>query len=325
MKKDVQKKKKDFAAKYQGKEPAALARLAAAQRANLYTPGLDHRCVFPYWESLLKEYAEKYRDKKRDEDVFIQDCEEIKRKMNNRYGLFFQNGREAEGFEEGFRFSHAQKSLSVMLKHLWCREELSTNNPKYYPPVCPIDGIILRKAGSGDSWTKVNYVSRNKNTPIGAPVYKEHLNLVKEKAKQDGFDSLSEWELFQWPGNTVTKTQGNKTSKPTSQAVKEKRNTTERISRGEIIPGRSGNTLDGWHIINGTDDFFLYVAISKGGRRLYCEVYSPNGQYSQSVREKVCPDLDYIIVKTPYFVRYFNTSDETEAKRLMQTLKTRLV
>ncbi len=184
----VNQKKLDFALKYSDKNPAFLGRLAAAQRACLYTPNLNHRIVFSYWESLLNKYAEKYRNKRTEED-FIKDCVVIKNEMNQKFEMFFQNGRTADGIENGFRLAHAQKSLSITIKHMWCREELSPKNTKYYPPVCPIDGIILKKVGCNDSWIRVNSVEE----------YAKHLAIVKKRALKDGYKSLPEWELIMWP------------------------------------------------------------------------------------------------------------------------------
>lgn len=56
---------------------------------------------------------------------------------------------------QNFRFSHAQKSLSVFLKYLWCYGEIEE------PPICPIDSLIIQVAAKQDNqlgsmrWTQM--------------------------------------------------------------------------------------------------------------------------------------------------------------------------
>jgi hypothetical protein len=323
---EIRDKKKEFAKKYAAKDPAALGRLAAAQRAHLYTPNLDHRVVLPYWESLLNEYVEKYKSERNVED-FIKDCETIKQKMNDKYGKFFKNGGEPDGFEDGFRLAHAQKSLSIALKHLWCREELSEKNHKYYPPVCPIDGIILKKAGSGESWTKVNHVERHNGVPAAdKPVYKEHLALVREKACKDGYDNLSVWELFLWPIRRGDFGRKKKQGPSASAKTRTKAPLEQEIPEGGKIPYHHNcYVLGGWHIVNDTDEYYLFSAQSLSQKKLYCEVYSKKGEYSDSLRERIGTDMEYDMCKTPYYVYYFNDPlDVPGAMRLLKELKDRL-
>lgn len=52
-----------------------------------------------------------------------------------------------------FRISHAQKSLSVHLKYLWCKDP---NRPA--PPACPIDSMVLCRLGwpyCREHWTRM--------------------------------------------------------------------------------------------------------------------------------------------------------------------------
>jgi hypothetical protein len=54
-----------------------------------------------------------------------------------------------------YRIAHAQKSLSLVLKHLWCHERLPQGTE---PPGCPIDRMILDhvKRSHGITWTMIN-------------------------------------------------------------------------------------------------------------------------------------------------------------------------
>ncbi|MFC6523179.1 hypothetical protein ACFQAT_28865 [Undibacterium arcticum] len=90
--------------------------------------------------------------------------------------------------ECGYRIAHAQKSLSLVLKHMWCHGFLT--NP---PPVCVIDSIILRAAaGRGAAthrvpWTRV----------ASLKAYREHLAICKCAA---GGHQIAIWELFVFYG-----------------------------------------------------------------------------------------------------------------------------
>jgi hypothetical protein len=321
----VKLKKKEFALRYAGKNPAALGRLAAAQRANLYTPNLDHSCVYPYWEALLDEYASRYQSNRREED-FILDCEEIKKKMNDRFSDYFKNNKVAEGYESGFRFAHAQKSLSITLKHLWCREELSSNEPKYYPPVCPIDGKILKKVGCYDSWTKVNYVNRTDITPNNTPVYQDHLRLIKDYARQNGFDSLAEWELFVWPGNSSVTVPANITTPPvqTSNRTQDSHKTVIssihpniRIRRDVDFGYKLELNGDGYYLFIGHKPTFHYCELltQKIGKPINTfpklQLLRDNGFNKEGI------DYIYKKLRNPY--------DETQASDYLEFIKDLLV
>lgn len=90
--------------------------------------------------------------------------------------------------ERGYRVAHAQKSLSLVFKHLWCHGFLT--NP---PPICVIDSIILSEAaarGAGTHpipWTRV----------ASLEAYREHLAICKRAA---GGHQIAIWELFVFYG-----------------------------------------------------------------------------------------------------------------------------
>lgn len=90
--------------------------------------------------------------------------------------------------EHGYRIAHAQKSLSLVLKHMWCHGFLT--NP---PPVCVIDAVILNAAsarGAGThtvTWTRV----------ASLKAYREHLAICQRAA---GVYQIATWELFVFDG-----------------------------------------------------------------------------------------------------------------------------
>lgn len=103
--------------------------------------------------------------------------------MNAEFGGYFHP--VAVGvYSPGFRIAHAQKSLSLVLKHYWCNGVLGE------PPCCPVDRRILTTAGAGQQearWTDVDTV----------PQYLGKLALLSTAAGASRFApiSLAEWEL----------------------------------------------------------------------------------------------------------------------------------
>ena len=115
---------------------------------------------------------------------FLGDVMELEIDMNSRFPGMFANG--VEGCAQRFRLAHAQKSLAVCLKHLWCMDIIPE------PPMCPIDRGILAKVGIHDCWTKLDDVC----------VYESWKNAVWKKASEKNM-SIAEWELVDWNGEHV--------------------------------------------------------------------------------------------------------------------------
>jgi hypothetical protein len=91
------------------------------------------------------------------------------------------NGSFAGSFRvTGFRLSHAQKSLSVVLKHLWCMGQIAE------PPACPIDRIVLAKVAADPlpSWTKANSLGEHQMM----------FGLIQAAARGEK-QSVAQWEL----------------------------------------------------------------------------------------------------------------------------------
>jgi hypothetical protein len=104
--------------------------------------------------------------------------------MNNQFGGLFNNtgGR----YEQGFRVSHSQKSISVYLKHLWCLGMIET------PPFCPVDRSVLCLVNYPyPRWCFVNCINLYKNQVAAIVAGKNNNPLY------DG-DSIAVWELFEF-------------------------------------------------------------------------------------------------------------------------------
>ena len=98
---------------------------------------------------------------------------------------------KSESSTKGYRIAHAQKSLSLSLKHMWCHGFLN-----FDPPVCVVDAIILEEArtlGGGRAkvaWTRLNSVE----------AYRNHLSICQKAA---GNVDLALWELFTYKGDGI--------------------------------------------------------------------------------------------------------------------------
>lgn len=138
------------------------------------------------WGSKLRELADRYLG-----DVpgattrahFENDLVLLKSFMNAVYADRFW-AVEVNGYGPGFRIAHAQKSLSLLLKHYWCNGIMSE------PPCCPVDRRILRLANAGavDAvWTKLNDLDH----------YRAKLAMLSSASEASSLApiSLAEWEL----------------------------------------------------------------------------------------------------------------------------------
>jgi len=138
-KKIIEEAKEKFASNpdYVGKPAEKLAILAAIQKGRLYTLNVSNERriqIREQWGKLLVSLGSKYTIAQQNADTFKKDIEVLKNLMNIKENMScFQNSHQNDGFEAGFRLSHAQKSLSVYLKHLWCRGELNGFDPLCVP------------------------------------------------------------------------------------------------------------------------------------------------------------------------------------------------
>ena len=315
-----------FRREYQGKDPAILGITAAVQRGYLYGPNSNHKQIRAYWADLLRRYGEKYTLKSSPADLrdsFMRDIADIKTQMNNQFPNSFSNTKT--DYDNEFRLAHAQKSLSIYLKHLWSRNLLGGN----LPPVCPIDGLILKSIGILDPWTIINTFDNE------APGYNYYLQRIEIAAKQTN-DPMAVWELFQWPSQVKKST----SPKNTTQKRKKQKPSKAKTRMASTIVSRNQETfitpiVHGAHIFDRTCRIVCGNKISRAGQDVYvfvgedskkslCEVISSNGQYSDHQRDMILSHdgFEYIPQETkkPYFICKFSLSDVNAAKRLMEAL-----
>jgi hypothetical protein len=134
------------------------------------------------WKQLLDEIASEYEEPATTEK-YENDLLRIQAHMNRGFGQFFRQARHPKfGYEPGFRISHAQRSLSLVLKHYWCLGFVAM------PPQCPVDRPILVASRAGElnsKWTDVNSIAshRVKMGFIAAAAAKEELEIAEFELK----------------------------------------------------------------------------------------------------------------------------------------------
>ena len=113
---------------------------------------------------------------------------------------------------------------------------------------------------------------------------------------------------------------------PPKSKQKENGHIKEEIKAEQKLPVRNTRPLFGWHIKNELDNFYLFVASSPKGKKLYCEIYSTNGKYSKELKKKIGNDLEYTTSnkRYPIFIRRFQPYEVDKAKKLMKSLEKRL-
>ncbi len=162
----------EFRRRFAGRGAITDALNSAVRRNVLYASSSGHRRIREAWADELRERGEHY-SVQRDQCYFERDIERLVGVMNSLFA--------SELCHEGFRVSHAQKSLSVYLKHLWCSQQLGDA----VPPVCPVDRLLLTYARAPRqlrSWTKT----------ANLDVYRAQLESLKVRA---GSTPLAIWEL----------------------------------------------------------------------------------------------------------------------------------
>jgi hypothetical protein len=106
---------------------AAVA--AASQHNILYAKGATYDTrsdVRAYWMRSLDRISLKYTETVSTSE-YEADIGELRELMNDRFHNSFCAGDHPRyQYDAGFRLSHAQKSLSVYLRHLWCLREIQT-------------------------------------------------------------------------------------------------------------------------------------------------------------------------------------------------------
>ena len=157
---------------------------AAVQHNSLYLPSLNQKTrreVRQYWGDYLLKLIKEY-SVLREEDFFLEHIKSLQVCMNEKYSFAFRDLPHPRfQTDPGFRISHSQKSISVFLKHLWCMNHIKR------PPQCPVDAIILSKAGHRYPDTKWGFVN-------SIEIHQAKISLLKS-AKNDVSLPLAYWEL----------------------------------------------------------------------------------------------------------------------------------
>ena len=144
---------------------------AAVQHNKFYIGEAPRRDIRDFWKEQLLERQGLYEQQRTVAD-YESDIVSLRAILNAQFpGLV------------GCRVSHAQKSIGVFLKHLWCMGEIPT------PPLCPVDAIILRVAGAVYPETNWGYVDTLAEHQAKVAV------LVAAKDQAAPNLSLAEWEL----------------------------------------------------------------------------------------------------------------------------------
>jgi hypothetical protein len=134
----------------------SLSIKAAVQQNSLYLENLSFKKrkeIRNDWSNELKSILKKYVVKQ-SKEIYNTDILTLKDFMNNKHGESFRKIPHPKyNYDIGFRISHSQKSISVLLKHIWCMKMIPE------PPLCPVDRIILEKIGlkgKNASWGYIN-------------------------------------------------------------------------------------------------------------------------------------------------------------------------
>lgn len=162
------------------------ATTASSRRSGLYRTGLTQTqrngVRQGWWERLEHLSAEYTRMESVTQEHFEKDVVNLRESMNTEFPEFWADAAVGR-YEPGFRIAHAQKSLSLILKHYWCNNAISE------PPCCPVDRRVLQIAGATDpSWTHINSME----------AYRSRLDDLLNAAARSPFAPirLAEWELL---------------------------------------------------------------------------------------------------------------------------------
>jgi hypothetical protein len=137
--------------------------------------------VIAEWKQMLANIASGYA-KRHGVSYYEQDLIKLTAQMNRRFGQYFRQARHPKfGYEPGFRISHAQMSLGLVLKHYWCMGTIEM------PPQCPVSRAALVAAHAGElnsKWNDVNAIE----------AHRAKMKWIKAAADAEGL-SVAEWEL----------------------------------------------------------------------------------------------------------------------------------
>ena len=185
-----------------------------------------------------------------DKTIFLKDVENIQRLMQDKYGDVFRCNKK--GYDQVFRLAHAQKSLSMFLKHLWCMGKVQM------PPLCPIDGVILNDVlKKGESWTKLNDWNK----------YNDYIKIIEDAAQKEK-KFVAEWEYDHW--NRVIEKRNRKNGEPLDEPKKQRKQTTPNLIHKK---NGSDNILEEELIMLNGIEFTLFVGQRSGNTdHYYCQI-----------------------------------------------------
>ena len=156
--------------------------IASLQRNRTYKEGTsdtDKRELRKALEDQIRSFAEKYLKPVSDEDHIGNICHICSQIKKQHASILF---------DSKLRLGTAQKAFNLYLKFLWCLDIKRAT-----PPHCPIDGIILKKAGINGSWTKLD----------SKDIYLRWIDQIRSVTQKNGFDSIPQWELAIWNSSLV--------------------------------------------------------------------------------------------------------------------------
>jgi hypothetical protein len=183
---DIERAKLSFIARYNPdrQQSVALAKAlgAAAQHNLLYSKPhttTEKRAAQEKWKVALTEIGKRFEGDIT-VDVYEKMVLELKDTMNQSFPSLFDNGSSDGSM---FRVSHAQKSISVYIKHLWCCGEIAE------PNICPVDRVILKRTAAKNrfdllKWTGVNSIEE----------YRVRFDFIRQAAHAASM-SVACWEL----------------------------------------------------------------------------------------------------------------------------------
>ncbi len=186
MENKIEEGKKKFIIKYHIKTCVLSGINSSVCRSSAYSDKISKKQkkeFKDFWKEYLKDIIYPKYIQPQTLEEYIKDIIEFQRIMNEKFYPYFQHKNFTD--DPGFRIAHAQKSISVFLKHLWCIDLIQE------PPMCPIDRTVLREIGESSAWTKLNDINE----------YRRIVGIIKEQAEQRE-ESICEWELRVFSKNT---------------------------------------------------------------------------------------------------------------------------
>lgn len=164
---------------------------AAVQRNLLYSNEVGYlhpkrKEVRVFWEQRVNDISKQDMTSHQYENSFLDLRDEMNKRFKDSFGV------------KGFRISHAQKGLSVFLKHLWCMDLIEE------PPQCPVDRRILveiQKAVKDEDLKNIGWTRKDFKAIAWTTVdsIEDHRKIMKAIQTIKGAMSFALWELEAFP------------------------------------------------------------------------------------------------------------------------------